>query len=721
MECPAIGVRVLVPLGKTKTITGIVYRRNTQPLDPKIKIKNIIEILDQQPIITQQQLQLWEWIADYYMCHLGEVMAAALPGGIIDDNYTALTTTYLTLNQPDQLNIYLNQLQRAHKQQQALLTYLHLCHFDRTGTVAPVDKRILIETSGQSTAIIRQLVDKHILREEKQTISRLRIFSGETTTPKPLNPYQQDALDSIQQQWHDKEVVLLHGVTSSGKTEIYIHLIEQQLKAGKTVLYLVPEIALTTQLTERLHCVFGQQLVVFHSRFTDSERVEIYHDMLNADGGRVVVGARSALFLPLNNLGLVIVDEEHESSYKQQSPAPRYHARSASIILAKNSHAKVLLGTATPAIETYHNALTGKYGLVSLTHRYANLQLPRIRLIDLERQYHRKEMYGHFADPLVDKINNELNQQKQIIIFQNRRGYAPYIECTQCHQPPRCVNCDISLTEHKRAGTLVCHYCGYTIPLPRICPQCGGQFRTHGFGTERIEEETQHLFPKARIARMDLDSTRNKNAYQKIINSFADHNTDILIGTQMVTKGLHFDNVSTVAVLNADNLMNQPDFRSYERAYQMLEQVSGRAGRKGQQGEVLIQTFDTKHPILSFVTQHDYQALYNHQIAERELFRYPPFFRLITLVLRHHQKERLTVAANLLHQYFKVAFGWRCSDIIEPSISKIQSRYILNINLRFEIRSNIGRAKQMIAEAIKTVGAVPNCKGTQFIVDVDPL
>jgi primosomal protein N' (replication factor Y) len=437
--------------------------------------------------------------------------------------------------------------------------------------------------------------------------------------------------------------------------------------------------------------------------------------------GRLILGARSAIFLPFSDLGLIIVDEEHEPSYKQQDPAPRYHARSAAIMMAHWYRAKVLLGTATPSVESYHNALSGKYGLVEMKERFQGLQLPQITMIDLQRQYHRKEMYGHFADPLVDRIREELSKGKQVILFQNRRGYAPVLQCTKCGEAPKCPNCDVTMTYHKATNSLVCHYCGHSTRIPVTCPKCGGEMRTQGFGTERLEEEIQGLFPEARVARMDLDSTRRKDSYQQIIDRFARHEVDILIGTQMVTKGLHFNDVSLVAVLQADSLLNTPDFRSYEQAFQMLEQVSGRAGRTGSQGEVMIQTFNPKNPVFEFLKTHDYEGLYQQQIAERELFKYPPYQRLIMLTLRHRDLSRLEAAASLLQQRLQQSFGKRVSGVIIPSVNKISNQWVRQIRLRVETTANIAQAKALLKEHIRWIQQHEKCKGTIILPDVDPM
>ena len=537
MSMPLVGMRVLVPLGK-KTITGIVYRLHEGDLPSSIKLRDIVDIVDNQPIVTVNQLRLWQWMAEYYMCTLGEVMAAALPSEIIDDNYSAATTQYIQLapaylaqEAQEQL---IGELKRAKKQEQLLRDFLRLAQNYQ------VERRLLLEQSGVSGAILRILIDKGIFLEEERPISRLRQYNGEIQKPHALDNQQSRAIEEIRATWQQKNVTLLHGVTSSGKTEVYIHLIDAVLKQGKQVLYLVPEIALTTQLTNRLQAVFGNKLVVYHSRFSNAERTEIYSSLLPISNGEasniqypnLILGARSAIFLPFTNLGLIIVDEEHEPSYKQQDPAPRYHARSAAIMMASWYGAKVLLGTATPSIESYYNVQIGKYGLVEMQERFCGLQLPKITLVDLQRQYHRKEMYGHFADPVVFRIREEIARGKQVILFQNRRGYAPFLQCPNCGEVPKCPNCDVSMTYHKSNNTLICHSCGHThsisnSPLPisnspegvhypishtRTCPKCGSEWRLQGFGTERLEEEIQHLFPHARVARMDLDTTRRKDA-----------------------------------------------------------------------------------------------------------------------------------------------------------------------------------------------------------------
>ena len=648
---PAPGTRVIVPLMK-KEVRGVVLRVHTEPIDPSwiAKIRPISSIADTAPSVSPEQLALWQWMSSYYMCTLGEVMAAALPGGL----------------------------------------------------------------------------DKRLTNPPKRRRTSIAPYTGPVESSHALSEIQDKSVDEIETFWSsDKDIVLLHGVTSSGKTDIYIHLIEKQLAAGKNVLYLVPEIALTTQLTSRLQCIFGDRLIVYHSRFTDAEREQRYshiaHLPLSGSDNFVVLGARSAIFLPIPNIGLIIVDEEHDPSYKQAEPAPRYHARAAAIMLAKTHRAKVLLGTATPSIETYYLAQKGVYGLVRLTERYGGVELPDITLIDLRRQYERKEMYGHFSDPLVERIRQCLADNKQVILFQNRRGYAPLLQCVQCGQPPRCVQCDVPMTLHKRENEMRCHYCGYRMPVPPVCPQCGGELKTIGFGTERIEDEIQALFPEARVLRMDLDTTRNKSAYQDIINAFARHECNILVGTQMITKGLHFDDVRLVAVLNTDPLFNQPDFRAYERAYQMLEQVAGRAGRKGTKGEVWMQTFDPSNAVLSMVRKHDYKALYSQQIAERKLFNYPPFYRVIRLQMRDHNGVRVHRTATQLQTYLARIFGERVSGVIIPSIERVQAYTIRELTLRIEQGANFSEAKRRLKETIDQIWSVSSNKNVKIIIDVDAL
>ena len=778
------------PLGAHKQFAGIVWRRHTDALPEGITVKDSICMLDERPVVTQVQFSLWEWVASYYMCTLGEVMKAALPaplklesethvrlneefvadkplsdtaqkilellsdrkertideigkkaglrsilptlrrlqesGAVLlgeqtEDRYRAKTEKWVRLSDgyrdnEGALQLILNALQRAQRQHELLVSFLHY-----TKDTGAIRREELLSLTSSNAATLKSLTDKGILAIEDREVDRL-YRAVATQKKKELNIYQRDAFNEIKKQFADKDTVLLHGVTGSGKTEIYIHLIEEVIAAGKQVLYLVPEIALTTQLTERLQSVFGERLGVYHSRFSDAERMETYRNLAETDKYSVVLGVRSSLFLPFKNLGMVIVDEEQDDSYKQQEPAPRYHARNGAIVLAHLFGAKTLLGTATPAVESYYKAQTGLYGLVKLEHRHADLQMPHIRIIDTKLQYHRKQMQGHFADEVIDRITDEIGKNKQVIVFQNRRGYAPWLECKQCAWVPRCVNCDVSLTLHRRQGTLVCHYCGYTIPIPSVCPVCKQpSLKDIGLGTEKVEDELQQLFPTARVSRMDQDTTRSKNAYQRLINDFASHKTDILVGTQMVSKGLHFDEVSTVAVLNADTVLNQPDYRSAENAYQMLEQVSGRAGRKGQQGEVLIQTSNPANEVLKQVASHDYEALYNEQISEREAFKYPPFTRLLVVTIRHRDIQKADSVAALLQSQLQEVFGRRCSRVTMPLVSRVQNQHIRQILLKIGVREPWQAAKDMLAEQIRCVKKSADGKSATIYTDVDPI
>lgn len=710
---PQQGMRVLVPLGRKK-ITGIVLGPHTEPMDEKIRVRPIESVLDTYPIVTEEQIRLWQWMARYYMCTIGEVMNAALPSGIIDDDYTARTEVYVQLHPHICMERAQACVARARKQAAVLDTYARLAPQGER-----IARRLLIEESGESTAIVRALEEKGILARIEEEVGRIAPYTGPIEAPHTLTPAQQRAVEEIEESRSEHAVSLLYGVTSSGKTEVYIHLIEAEMKQGRSCLYLVPEIALTTQLTERLRRVFGSRLMVYHSRMRDVERVEIYRAIRTATEPIVVIGARSAVLLPLQTPGLIIVDEEHEQSYKQAEPAPRYNARSVAIMWGRACGAHVLLGTATPSIESYYHARQGKYGLVRLTERHQGISLPAIRLIDLERQYHRREMYGHLSDPLVEKIQQVLERGKQVILFQNRRGYAPMVQCTQCGDVPHCVQCDVAMTLHMQSHELRCHWCGHSIAQPQVCPKCGGEMKVRGLGTERLEDEVQALFPQARVLRMDLDTTRTKTGYQDIINAFSRHECDILIGTQMVTKGLHFDDVALVAVLQADQVLNQPDFRSWERAYQMLEQVAGRAGRKGEQGEVLIQSYDAEHTVLQLVQAHDYEALYEAQIAERQLYRYPPYYRIIQLTLKHRYPDRVGYAAMCMQARLQQIFGARISSVITPGVSRVQNQHIRQLTLRIEQGANLQEAKRRLQETIDYVQQV--AKGTTIIADTDPM
>ncbi len=738
---PQIGLRVLVPLGAKRIYTGIIARiyaaKGSSADREELAYKEIFCFLEDYPMVTPMQLKLWEWLSSYYMCSLGEVMRAGLPAALKPESETRIR-----LNKDFQAAGQLPRLQT---------NILDLLCDGKPKSIEEISRRLDVRTLLPSVNALLNLgaifTEESVHIAKRKAAKRSIASAEQLNTPSliaknALNPQQERALTEIRQSFETHNTTLLHGVTSSGKTEVYIHLIQEAIDKGQQVLYLVPEIALTTQLTERLRRVFGDRLDVYHSRLNDRERVDLYKDVLqrrdhieNTDEigdlyhKDVILGVRSALFLPFQQLGLVIVDEEHDASYKQQDPAPRYHARSAAIMLASFFGAKTLLGTATPAIETYYNALHGKFGLVKMMERYRGLSLPEINVIDLHEQYRKKEMDGHFSASLTHEMQEALGKGKQVILFQNRRGYSSYIECRQCAYIPKCVNCDVSLTEHKFSHTLVCHYCGYTTRIPTVCPACQqpDTMADRGFGTEMIEEEVAQYIGSStlqspiRTARMDQDTTRNKNSHQKIIDDFAAHKVDVLIGTQMVTKGLHFDDVTLVAVLKADALLHQPDFRATERAYQMLEQVAGRAGRTEAGGKVVLQAMDPSHPIYTWLQNHDYEALYRDQIAEREAFHYPPFHRIICLTLRHREMSRLETASRTLHERLTAVFGFRCSGIIVPSIAKMQNQYARQLVLRIETSANFQKAKEMLAAEIAYVQSLQPCKGTAIIPDVEPM
>ncbi len=651
-------VRLLVPFGKTKTYIGICdsypsdYPNNNDDNDG-IEYKAILAILDDGPVLLPQQLQLWHWIANYYMSPIGDVYKAALPSGLKgEDTYKPHTEVYVCLGKQfrgeQELHIALDGLARATKQQKVLMSYLELSGIanvpelvstDVTQTdnkqhnqLRAVSKDELRNTTHCSLAIINSLIEKGILQTYRKEVSRLNngYDKLQPNAIHALNDAQTIAYDKILLQMMAHNVTLLHGVTSSGKTEIYIHLIFKALQEHKQVLYLLPEIALTVQITNRLRCVFGNKLGIYHSRYNDEERVEIWQKQLSNKPYEVILGARSAVFLPFQRLGLVIIDEEHENSFKQQDPAPRYHARSVAIVLAQMYGAKTLLGTATPSIESYRNAQLGKYGLVTLSQRYKDIQLPTIEVVDIKDLRRRKLMSGPFSPRLIAAVRNALQRGEQAILFQNRRGFAPMIECHTCGWVPHCPNCDVSLTYHKSMNVLTCHYCGYTERVPEQCPNCESKdIKGRGYGTEKIEDEIMEVFPDARIARMDLDTTRTKNAYERLINDFSAGKTNLLIGTQMVSKGLDFDHVSVVGIPDADNMLNYPDFRAYEHAFTMMAQVSGRAGRKGKQGLVILQTKNPELPVIQQVVNNSYTAFYKSQLEERTAFHHPPFFHLI--------------------------------------------------------------------------------------------
>jgi primosomal protein N' (replication factor Y) len=615
-----------------------------------------------------------------------------------------------------------NELSRAKKQLAVLMKYVELSGWSsRDESLNEVTKKELLEKANATTTIFNGLVDKGIFEVYYQEIGRLDKSEVSLSEGNVLNPSQQMAFTSILENFRQKSVCLLHGVTSSGKTEIYIHLIQEALRQGKQVLYLLPEIALTTQITERLKRVFGNRLGVYHSKFPDAERVEIWQKQLGEKEYDVILGVRSSIFLPFKRLGLVIVDEEHENTYKQQDPAPRYHARSSAIMLASMYGAKVLLGTATPSVESYFNATNGKYGLVELKERFKDIQLPHIECVDIKELAHQKRMQGPFSPMLVKEIRQALDKKEQVILFQNRRGFAPMIECHTCGWVPKCKNCDVSLTYHKGLNVLTCHYCGYTYPVPRSCPACGGVELQHkGFGTERIEDDIKLIFPEARVARMDLDTTRTRSAYEKIIADFSQGRTDILIGTQMVSKGLDFENVSMVGILNADSMLNYPDFRSYERAFQLMAQVAGRAGRKNKQGLVILQTKSPDLPVIHQVMRNDYEGLYLDQLAERQLFRYPPYYRLIYVYLKHRKESVLEQASDMMAQYLRSALGDRVLGPDKPPVARVQTLYIKKMIVKVEQTASMAKVRDYLLSVQRAIVEDERFRSLIVYYDVEP-
>ena len=726
------GVRVLVPLGRNKTYVGIVSEKHHRAPEG-YQTKDILQVLDVTPILLDSQLRLWHWIADYYMSPIGEVYKAALPSGLkAEDGFRPKTETYITLTpqfrNEQTLHVALNMLHRADKQLAALIDYLALSHWDSVEgsvcreTVVEITRDELLN-AGHSLPTVNALVKRGLLEVYEREVGRLN-HGGEPHLEKirSLSDVQQDAFNKIQFSFLGKNVTLLHGVTSSGKTEIYIHLIRQALERKQQVLYLLPEIALTVQIMQRLQHVFGNRLGIYHSKYSDAERVEIWQKQLSQNPYDVILGARSAVFLPFQNLGLVIVDEEHETSYKQQDPMPRYHARSTAIVLAQMFGAKTLLGTATPSVETYYNAKTGKYGLVELFQRYKGIELPEIQVVDVKDLQHRKMMNGPFSPYLLNKVRGALEHGEQAILFQNRRGYAPVIECKQCGWVPHCQHCDVSLTLHRNLNQLTCHYCGYTYQVPTECPACGCQeLRTKGYGTEKIEAEVQDIFPEARIARMDLDTTRSRSAYERIISDFASGRTNLLIGTQMISKGLDFDKVSVVGILNADSMLNYPDFRAYEHAFMMMAQVSGRAGRKGKRGLVVLQTKSPDLPIIQQVVRNDYAAHYQSLIAERQQFHYPPYYRLVYVYLKHKQDWVVDTAAAEMASRLRQWFGARLLGPDKPAVAKVKSLSIRKLVLKLELGINMGDVRKYLALAQQQMLQDKRYVSLQIYYDVDPL
>ena len=739
-----VGVRVIVPLGKSKRYVGIVAEYPITPPaaekgiesgEKKIVYKDLLEVLDATPVLLPQQLRLWYWIADYYMSPIGDVYKAALPSGLKEqDGYRPRTELYIRLadnfRNERTLTLVIDSMKRATKQVDVLMAYLQLAGVDEMDQISTqtvfreVTREELMNVTHASIGIIRALLDRKILVTYEKEVGRLN--HGSPSRPenmKPLNEAQTEAYNQILIQMMGHRVTLLHGVTSSGKTEIYIHLIQKAINEKKQVLYLLPEIALTIQITERLKAVFGDQLGIYHSKYSDAERVEIWQKQLSDNPYSVILGARSAIFLPFHRLGLIIIDEEHDQSYKQQDPAPRYHARSAAIVLGQMyPEAKTLLGTATPSMESYYNAKQGKYGLVELTRRYKDIQLPKIEIVDIKDLYRRKIMKGAFSPRLLSAVREALGRGEQAILFQNRRGFAPMVECRQCGWVPKCPNCDVSLTHHKNMNYLSCHYCGYTMKVPDVCPCCESEdIRGRGYGTEKIEDEISFIFPEARIARMDLDTTRTRNAYERLINDFSAGKSNLLIGTQMITKGLDFDKVSVVGILNADSMLNFSDFRAYEQSFMMMSQVSGRAGRKGKQGLVILQTKSPDLPIIQQVVHNDYQSFYNDLLVERRDFHYPPFYRLIYVYLKHRDENIVNTAGLELGSRLHEVFGDRILGPDKPAVARVKTLSIRKIMLKLEIGIDYARVRQSLHNTIHELLKDKRYAALQVYFDVDPL
>jgi primosomal protein N' (replication factor Y) len=781
------GMRVAVSFGKSKMYTGLVLNIHTNA--PTLyEAKEIHQILDEIPLVNEKQLQHWQWIANYYMCSLGDVYRASLPSAfllesetIIYKNNTFLDETILAddeflifeaLQQQSQLTIHqviailgkkkvmpivnallkkeaivikeeiyeqykpklvkyvrlhknytsddslgklLEELSNAKKQREAVLGFFQLLTAKK-----PIKAKDLEEKAAVSSNILKSLVDKKILEFYHIQIDRIQ-YKGDTNDLKVLNEFQEKALAEIKETFIEKDVTLLHGITSSGKTEVYTKLIQEVLDEGKQVLFLLPEIALTTQIIVRLQYYFGEQISVFHSKYSINERVEVWNNVLNnKPKARIILGARSSVFLPFSNLGLIVVDEEHETSYKQFEPSPRYNARDAAIVLAKIHKAKILLGSATPSLETYYNAQQNKYGFVELNRRHGNVQLPKIELINVKEKYRKKEMKGHFSDRLLALIQEALDLKEQVILFQNRRGYSPVVECKTCGVSPECPNCDVTLTFHKFKHELRCHYCSYQRAMPNSCGACGSNtLDTKGFGTEQIELELKEIFPDFKIGRMDLDTTRGKHGYQKIIGAFEAKEIDVLVGTQMLSKGLDFENVSLVGILNADTMLNFPDFRAHERGYDMMVQVSGRAGRSKKQGNVAIQTYNPFHQILQQVSTTNYTEMYKEQLQERYQYKYPPYYRLIKITLKHRDYNKVDSGVNWLFKALYSSFGEHVLGPTAPAVARIRNQYIKNIIIKIPPKQGLVHTKSQITKIRNTFEAVADFRPIRFIIDVD--
>ena len=724
--CPALGTAVAVPLGRTKILTGIVWRIHGQRPDVKT-LKPVGEVLyGGMPLLTERQMALWEWIAEYYMCTLGEVMRAALPAlmkpsgrdtaSFGEEVFRPRRELFLSLasalRDPARLAEASALLHRAPRQRAALEELISALGSDLAGEVP---RRLLGADRPMLAALERRgyvtLTERVPDRDGRRETFRLPVLTAS----------QEAALASVGRQFADRETVLLYGVTGSGKTEIYMHLIARTLLRGEDVLLLVPEIVLTSQLVERMERTFGDRVTVYHSRLTDRRRTETYLRLCRSEGGELVLGARSSLFLPLKKLGLVVVDEEHDPSYKQAEPAPRYHARDCAVVAARLLGARTLLGSATPSLESWLNARAGKYGFVRLDERYGDARPPEIRISDTLRAVKRGERHSHFNNLLLDAIAQRLERGEQTILYQNRRGFAPYVACRTCGWTARCPDCNVTLTYHKQTRRLECHYCGHTAPVPTHCPDCRvTEAEPMGFGTEKIELEGARLFPQARAVRLDRDSVTSERAFQAIVRGFARREWDVLIGTQMVTKGFDFEGVTLVGILNADNMLNNPDFRASERAFQQMMQVAGRAGRRERPGEVVIQTAEPDHPVIRQVAAGDYEGMALQQLAEREAFFYPPYARLVALTLRHRDAPLLGRAAVELASRLRGRFGRRVNGPVRPAVDKIRGEYLLGVQLRIECGASFARARKVLREVLAATFGQGEYKSVTVVVNVDP-
>jgi primosomal protein N' (replication factor Y) len=789
------GMRVAVPFGKSKMYTALVIA--THQNQPTLyEAKEIHQILDEKPIVTEIQIAHWQWISTYYMCAIGDVYRGAMPSALLLESETVIThkqdvfvdesqlsddefLVYQALQQQSSLKVQdiisilnkknivpvlqklidknilvleeeiqesykpklvryvrlhskyesntglselIETLKNANKQREIVMSYFQLCASEKTrGEAKPITVKKLIEVANSSSAVVKALIEKEIFEEYFIQEDRVNFAGKAQEKALLLSQAQQTAFNGIKDSFTQKEVCLLHGVTSSGKTEIYIKLIEEYLVTGKQVLYLLPEIALTTQLVGRLRAYFGDKVAVFHSKYNNNERVEVWKQVLeNSPKAQIVIGARSALFLPFYQLGFIIVDEEHEQTFKQVDPAPRYHARDAAIVLAHSHQAKVLLGSATPSLETYFNAQSEKYGLIEISERFGNVQMPVIELVDLKDKYFRKRMTGHFSDTLVDDITLALSLGEQVILFQNRRGYSPIIECMTCGHVPQCQQCDVSLTYHKHKNQLRCHYCGYSMAKPTNCHSCSSiDLTTKGFGTEQIEQELISIFPSAKTGRMDQDTTRGKFGFEKIIDSFKNREVDILVGTQMLAKGLDFDNVSLVGIMNADTMLYHPDFRAFERSFQMMTQVAGRAGRSEKQGKVIIQTYNPNHNTIQQVTNNDYFGMYKEQLYDRQIYKYPPYFRIIKVTLKHRDFDKLKEGAMWLYQVMSQNLNMPVLGPEEPAISRIRNEYIRTILIKIPQNTPIGSTKKTIQKILNSFEAVALYRAIKVTLNVD--